>query len=202
MPLLSNAAADAAFATVIAAVDGVRTRSEITLQEAPSPKRLAPYSLTRTATVSISQEEIADGRLVILYDPQGQESWQGSWRVVMFASAELDEEMAEDPVLIDVGWTWLEEVLGERDLAIVAFGGTVTRTASHSFGSLAGRPAVGELEIRSSWTPVVDAPHPGLPSSDVPAILRAHVEAWLELLATISALGPEQDGVASFRRPN
>lgn len=195
-------AAEAAFAAVISAVDGVRTRSEITVAEAPSPKRLAPYSLTRTATVLVGGEEVADGRLVILYDPQGQEAWQGSWRVVMFASAELDEEMAEDPVLIDVGWTWLEEVLGERDLAIVAFGGTVTRTASHSFGSLAGRPAVGELEIRSSWTPVVEAPHPGLPGTEVPEILRAHVEAWLELLATISALGPVEDGVAPFRRPH
>ena len=119
----------------------------------------------------------------------------------MFASAELDPGMTEDPVLIDMGWTWLQEALGERDLAIAAFGGTVTRTTSQSFGSLEGRPATGELEIRSSWTPVVSAPHPQLSGAGAEAVIPEHAAAWLDLLALITSLEAPAEGVTRLNRP-
>jgi hypothetical protein len=108
--------------------------------------------------------------------------------------------MAGDPVVVDIGWTWLQESLGERDLAVGAFGGTVTRTASQSFGVLADRPATGELEIRASWTPVVEAPHPRLADGGTAVVVREHVAAWLDLLALMAGLEPYADGVARLER--
>ena len=77
---------------------------------------------------------------------------------------------------------------------------TVTRTVSQSFGTLSDRPASAELEIRASYTPAVDAPHPLLPRPTVGAIIREHVSAWLELLALITALEPVADGVTRLER--
>lgn len=184
------------FDAVADAVATLRTRPEIAVRAGPGPTKLAPFALSLNATVTIDQRECGDGRLVVLHDPAGQEAWSGSWRVVLFASAELDEEMAGDPVVVDIGWTWLQESLGERDLAVGAFGGTVTRTASLSFGVLADRPATGELEIRASWTPVVAAPHPRLADAGAAAVIREHVAAWLDLLALMAGLEPYPEGVS------
>jgi hypothetical protein len=159
----------AEFDSVAAALAQVATRPEITVRSMPAPAKLAPYALALNAEVVVAGSQVADGRLVILHDPYGQDAWNGTWRVVLFASAELDETMASDPVLNDMGWTWLQESLGERDLAVSSFGGTVTRTESVSFGTLGDRPANGELEIRASWTPLA-------------ADLRPHANAWADVL--------------------
>ena len=71
-------------------------------------------------------------------------------------------------------------------------GGTVTRTAGRSFGTLADRPAEGFVEIRASWTPV-EAEDTGEVLDD----LGRHVEAWVDLLAQASGLPPVVPGVAS-----
>lgn len=193
-------ASSADFEAVADELSRMSTRSEIAVRAAPGPTKLAPYALALNAEVALHGRQIADGRLVILHDPAGQEAWNGTWRLVLFASAELDEGMAGDPVLNDMGWTWLQEALGERDLAVSAFGGTVTRTDSASYGALADRPPTGELEIRASWTAVVQAPHPRLSGSATPAVIAEHVRAWLDLLALITSLEPLPDGVLRLDR--
>ena len=55
--------------------------------------------------------ELATGRLVLLHDPAGHEAWQGTFRVVTYVRAELEPEMASDPLLPGVGWAWLTEAL-------------------------------------------------------------------------------------------
>ncbi len=187
------------FDAVAAELAAMRTRPEIAVRANPGPTKLAPFALALNATVAVADTEIADGRLVVLHDPAGQESWNGTWRVVLFASAELEDGMADDPVMTDMGWSWLEEALGERDLAVGSFGGTVTRTASKSYGVLGDRGPTGELEIRASWTPAVEAPHPRLPSPDPAVVIREHVSAWLDLLALITALDAQTEGVAPLR---
>lgn len=193
-------ASSAEFEALAAELSQISTRPEIAVRGAPGPTKLAPFALALNAEVSVGGRQISDGRLVILHDPAGQEAWNGTWRLVLFASAELDEGMVGDPVLNDVGWTWLQEALGERDLAVSAFGGTVTRTDSVSFGTLAERPPTGELEIRASWTAVVGAPHPRIGRRGTAAIIAEHVRAWLDLLALITSLEPLPDGVARLDR--
>ena len=195
-----DAAASARFGAVATALARIETRPEISVRAAPGPAKLAPHALALTAEVQVAGRQIADGRLVILHDPAGQEAWNGTWRVVMFASADLDEEMAGDPVLNEIGWSWLQEALGERDLAVGVFGGTVTRTESASFGVLDDRGPAGELAIRASWTPVVDAPHPSLADPTTAAIIVEHVLAWLSLLELVTSLEPAPEGIVRLDR--
>lgn len=183
------------FDAVSEAIDGIAAPAGFQLGKVPAPKRLAPYAYAMTAEVEGADPDdlIADGRLVLLHDPAGQPAWNGAWRFVLFARASLEQEMAADPLLTDVGWTWLQESLGEHDLALVAFGGTVTRTTSQSYAAMADRPTEGQLEIRTSWTAALDRT---LGERYVPEVLRLHAVAWLELLGTMAGLEPaDQDGI-------
>ena len=158
-------------------------RPEVVLSEAAAPQRLAPWSVALSADVVLDGEEIASGRLVLLHDPAGHEAWEGTFRLVTFIRVELEAEMAADPLLPGVGWTWLLEALEDRGVRHCAVSGTVTRVASESFGAMASRPASAEMELRASWTPL---------DTD----LGPHLAAWSELLCTAAGLPPVSPDVA------
>ena len=88
-----------------------RLRPEIFSEEMPAPQRIAPYSAAITADVTVAGEDVGGGRLVLLYDPAGNDAWQGVFRCVAYARADIDPEMVTDPLLSAVGWTWLMESL-------------------------------------------------------------------------------------------
>jgi hypothetical protein len=155
------------------------------LEAVPAPQKLAPHALAMTADVL---EDAATGRFVLLHDPAGQEGWDGQWRCVTFARSAIDLEMASDPLLPEIGWTWLLEALKKNNCEFSAPSGTVTRVASASFGALADREEDSEMEIRASWTPT-DGEN-----------LLSHVNAWLELLAMAAGLEPIPQGVSSIAR--
>jgi hypothetical protein len=141
--------------------------------------------------VIIRGEEAGSGRFVVLHNPDGPDAWDGTFRVVTFARAALDPEMASDPMVTEVGWSWLMEALANQGAGHHSPSGTVTRVTSESFGAMADRPAAAELEVRASWTPDSDN-------------LVAHLTAWADLLATAAGLPPVPDGVValgSARRP-
>lgn len=175
-------AVPAAFQDAVNALVTARPRHEIQLDPLPAPKRLAPYAYALEAAVSLDDEEIADGRFVLLHDPAGQEAWHGTFRVVTMTRAELEPEMAADPLLPDVTWSWLTSSLEGRGVAYAAPSGTVTRASSHYFGGLAQRSSQAEIELRASWTPVVEQG-----SADI----AAHLAAWCELLCQCAGLPPE-----------
>ena len=146
----------AGFAKAVASLRPVRLRAEIRLAEAPAPQRLAPFAVALTADVTDTDgNDTATGRFVVLHDPAGQEAWQGSTRIVAYVRAELEQEMASDPFLADVAWTWLSEGLARRlpERGYRAVGGTVTRVTSECYGTMAGRSTVAHVELRVSWTP-------------------------------------------------
>ncbi len=174
------------FARAVRSLSQVRLRSEIRLAEAPAPQRLAPYAVALTADVEVDGEEVATGRFVVLHDPAGQDAWQGTTRVVAYLRALLEPEMAADPFLAAVAWTWLAEALSRRvPAASLALGGTVTRVSSESFGTMVGRPPVAHVELRVSWTPTRDD-------------LEPHLEAWGDALASAAGLAPLPPGVAAL----
>jgi hypothetical protein len=175
------------FARALESLRAVRLRPEISSDEAPAPQRLAPYSVALTADVVVADEELGSGRFVVLHDPDGHEAWEGTFRVVTFARAGLDPEMAADPLITEVGWSWLMECLAAHGLTVGAASGTVTRVASESFGAMADRPASAEIEIRASWTPEEDT-------------LGAHLAAWGDLLCTAAGLPPLPAGVVPLPR--
>lgn len=173
------------FARVLAALRDVRVRSDVRLTEVPAPTRIAPYAAALTADVVDPADpdgDLATGRFVLLHDPAAPETWDGTWRIVTFARAELEPELAGDPMLGAVGWSWLTDSLAGRNLRWAAEAGTVTRVVSESFGGLSDRKPGVEMEIRASWTPV----NGGLPE---------HLRAWADLLCTIAGIPPLPEGV-------
>ncbi|MDH4353336.1 MAG: DUF3000 domain-containing protein [Actinomycetota bacterium] len=176
------------FSRAMTSLRAVRLRPEVELDEAPAPQRLAPFAVALTADVVVHGDELATGRFVVLHEPDGHETWDGDFRVVTFARASLDVEMATDPVLTGVGWAWLLEALAEHGADFRAPSGTVTRVASESFGAMADRPATAELEVRASWTPLDDD-------------LGIHLAAWSDLLCTAGGLPPVPPGVVPLTQP-
>lgn len=175
------------FNRALQSLRGVRLRPEVSCDEAPAPQRLAPFAVALTADVIVGDDELASGRFVVLHNPDGHDSWEGTFRVVTFARAGLDPEMASDPLVTEVGWSWLMECLGAHDLAVTAASGTVTRVASESFGAMSDRPECAEIEIRASWTPDPD-------------VLGEHLRAWGDLLCTAAGLPPLPVGVVPLPR--
>ena len=174
------------FLDVVTRLRGTVLRPEVTLEEVPAPQRIAPFALALSADVVSDGDELATGRFVLLHDPSGPEAWQGTYRIVTFVRAGLESELGNDPMLGQVGWSWLEEALGTAGAAHTAAGGTVTRVVSETFGALAGPPPTVEIEVRASWTPLDD--------------VVTHLEAWSALLCTVAGLEPLVPGVATLRR--
>lgn len=128
-------------------------------------------------TLPLTGDDAASGRLIMLYDPDGQPGWQGTTRMVCYVTAELEPDLAADPLLAEVGWSWLTDALASHAPEHTALAGTVTQTSSTRFGTLAGPPPSAEVEIRASWTPTGDD-------------LAAHLAAWCALLASTAGLPP------------
>jgi hypothetical protein len=179
------------FAQALRDLRTVRLRPEVRLTEVPAPSRIAPHAVAMSAEVISSgpgeADELASGRFVLLYDPSGPEPWDGVWRAVTFARAVFDPELASDPMLGAVGWSWLKEALEHRSATHLADAGTVTRVVSESFAGLADRGATVEMEIRASWTPI--GPNLGV-----------HLQAWADLLCTVAGLPPLPEGVRALPR--
>lgn len=183
------------FKKAIALLANFKPRSEITLEEIPAPQKLAKFSYALSADVSNgligdAEAELANGRFVILHEPGGQDTWEGEFRCVTFMNADLESTEAQDPNLPEYGWNWLMKALGDTGCKIASPSGTVTRALSHSFGKLSTASDGGEIEIRASWTAIIDSA----------ADLTRHLEAWCNLLAEICYLQPIPEGVASFKR--
>src|SRR4051812_2892246 len=138
--MASPTAAPDAFTRAVAGLRAEATRPEILLEEIAAPQRLAPYSFALSATVLRSGDEVASGRLILLHDPAGHEAWHGDLRLVTLVTAELEPDMAGDPLLPAVAWTWLTDGLEQHAAAYTAIGGTITQTTSNRLRALA-RPA-------------------------------------------------------------
>lgn len=175
------------FEEIVAEIRAITSRAELILAEIPAPQKLAPFAFAMTAD---TVDESATARLVLLHDPAGQEGWAGAFRCVTFVRADVDNEMASDPMVANVGWSWLIEALDKFECRYVQPSGTVTRVASSSFGALGEREDDSEIEVRASWTP-----------TDSEALVD-HVLAWLELLERCAGLEPIPEGVTPLSRNN
>lgn len=172
------------FRRAVEAMAQARFRSELFVEELPAPQRIAPYASALSADVTVEGDDVGSGRIVVLHDPAGNDAWNGTFRCVAYARAEIDPDMVSDPLLGEVGWTWLVEALTHHEAGYHAPSGTVTCVSSESFGGMAAEPHTAQIEIRASWTPDGD--------------LGSHMEAWGELLCTACGLPPVPDGVATM----
>ena len=179
--LSAPAGLPAGFRRAVTGLTGVELRPEVVVSELPPPQRLAPYAVALHAVVVRAGEELAEGRLVILHDPDGQAVWEGDTRCVAYLQAGIDFEIASDPMLPSVGWSWLLDALDGAGAEHRAAGGTVTRTTSERFGALAEHPHAADVEMRASWSPVGE--------------LGPHLVAFGELLCSAAGLPPTPPGV-------
>jgi len=178
------------FRVAVAQMRAARLRPEVFCEEMPAPQRIAPFASALSADVTVDGDDIGTGRIVLLHDPAGNDAWEGTFRCVAYARAEIDPEMANDALLAEVGWSWLTEALDAHGAPYSHPSGTVTKVSSESFGGMAEEEASAQLEIRASWTP--------LPVEESTLDLAPHVEAWGELLCTAAGLPPVPEGVASM----
>ncbi|HEY9242506.1 MAG TPA: DUF3000 family protein, partial [Streptosporangiaceae bacterium] len=128
-------------------------RPELSFEDVPAPRTLAPFAAAMAATVLDGDTDIASGRLVLLYDPAGQDGWGGPLRIIVYVRADLDPEIAADPLIGQVGWDWLTEALDNRTAGYGQPSGTVTRVVTEGFGAKESEPAVTGFELRASWSP-------------------------------------------------
>ena len=182
-----------AFDKLIDHLRSITPRSEIILEEVPAPQKLAAYSFAFSADVSNgllgeAEDELASGRFVLLHEPGGQDTWEGEFRCVTFVRADVDPVMQEDPLLPEVGWSWFLESITNSGCKFNAPSGTVTRVSSASFGKLSPRHDESEMEIRASWSPIVEDPRD----------LTKHIEGWCNLIAEVSGLQPVPEGVSAI----
>ncbi len=183
-----NKAEPAPFRDAVAAMNSATVRAEIELGPIRPPQRLAPFSYALGAEVKQPELDMtaersddlageAFGRLILLYDPDGLDAWDGTTRLVAYIQADLDSQEAVDPLLPEVAWSWLADALAARAEHVTALGGTVTATTSVRYGDISGPPRAHQLELRASWT------------ATTPAI-ATQVEAFCEVLEHAAGLPP------------
>ena len=172
------------FAVAVGRVRAAAVRPEFTVDEGPAPQRLAPHAVALNAELAAADDDAVSGRFVLLHDPDGVDEWGGDFRAVVFVKSPIEEDLISDPMIHEVGWSWVTEALAMHGAVCDHLGGTVTRTAGQSFGSMAERPAEGYLEIRGSWTPIASGDEP------VEQEMDRHVSAWLSLLGLCAGLPP------------
>lgn len=163
-------------------------RPELSVEEIGSPQRIAPYSVAIGAEVSERGDDLGTGRLILLHDPAGNDAWQGTFRCVSFVRADVDLEMVVDPLLPEVGWSWLIDALETHGASYTEAAGTVTAVYSRGFGEMAGRDDRAEVELRASWTPLLDDDRG----------LGPHLRSWEELLCQVAGLPPLPEGVVAL----
>ena len=196
-----------------------RARPEIAFEKQPPPRKLAPYAAAIGATVHEPEAgrragtspgsefvhdpdaEIGWGSFVLLYDPAGQTGWAGPFRMIAYLRADLEQEIAADPLIGQVGWSWLTEALDARTTGYRLTSGTVTRVVTEGFGAKEEQPVATAFELRASWSPA--APGAGIPPAAQPAPpdLDGHLAAWCDALCAASGLPPLPAGVSALRPP-
>ena len=163
-------------------------RPEFSLEEVPAPQRLAPHSIALAVeAIDGDDEELAVGRFIVLHDPEGQDTWDGEFRVVSFVRAPIESDVVTDDLFDEVAWSWLTDALTDAGAQFRNASGTVTRTVSRSFAGLEDRSTETDLEIRASWSPDTED-------------LSLHLKAWLALVEKSSGLTPLPEGVTALSR--
>jgi Protein of unknown function (DUF3000) len=178
-----------------------QVRPELAVEEEPPPRRLAPRAYAIAATVladaipgeGSGDAEIGSGKFVLLFDAAGQAGWDGKYRIIGYVRAELEPEMTADPLINEVGWSWLTEALDARTSGYKMISGTVTTVVTKGFGGKEDEPTSTGFELRASWSPVI--------GDDSSPALDGHVAAWCDVVCTAAGLPPLAPGVAELRPP-
>ncbi len=174
------------FDQAVVAIDTMSWRPGVHVERIASPQRVAPHSIAIAADLKDGATTLSTGRLILLHDPLGNESWDGTMRLVTLVHADLDETMITDPLFAEAAWSWLTEALETHDARHRVLAGTVTASYGRGFGELTSNQSEGE--IRASWTPEL---------TNAEAIAH-HLRAWQDVLGHLGGRPPLPSGVVSL----
>ena len=195
-----------------------RARCEVDFDSQPPPRKLAPYAAAigatvhepgpgrgpgsaRSAVAHDADTEIGWGSFVLLFDPAGQAGWAGPFRMIAYVRADLEPEIAADPLIGQVGWSWLTEALDARTTGYRQVSGTVTRVVTEGFGAKQDQPVATGFELRASWSPGEPGPEGPAARHRAPPDFGGHLAAWCDALCAASGLPPLPAGVSALRPP-
>lgn len=170
----------AEFETALLSLREAALPRQVAIEEVPSPTRLAPWTAAlalRTHREDDADHPLASGRLVILYDPEEQIGWNGRFRLIGQMRAQIDADMAGDPLLGSYLWEVMHSCLEDAGAGYHDVNGTVTREISEAFGGLELRAGDLHVELRASWTPNTE-------------YLSEHLASWADLLVRTSGIAP------------
>jgi hypothetical protein len=109
--------------------------------------------------------------------------------VVVQVHADVEEEMAADPLLGEVGWSWLTGALDLHAPGYLAPSGPVTRVITEGYGAKEDEPPSTAFELRASWCPADD---------EFDDEVSGAVLAWADLLAAAAGLPPQPPGTRAL----
>lgn len=178
--------APAEFVRAATSLIAATVRAEVSVEIIPSPTRIAPHSAAVSGEVLASGNSESlhgTGRLILMHDPDQIAAWGGAFRIVCFAQAPLDSDIALDSMLSEVTWSWLTDALAASEAGYSNASGTATRVLSRGFGELADQGESAHIELRASWSPG---------GND----MSGHVQAWATLLCMLAGLPPTSDAVS------
>jgi Protein of unknown function (DUF3000) len=176
-------------------------RPELSFEDLPAPRKLAPFAVSFGAVARVEGAEVASGRFVLLYDPASQRGWSGPLRVIVYIRAEVEREIAEDPMIGEVAWSWLTEALQAGTAGYAEPSGTVTRVITEGFGTKRQEPPAIGFEVRASWSPVNEqepARAGADPGSAESGELAGHLAAWCSAVCAAAGLPPLAAGVTGL----
>jgi hypothetical protein len=184
----SPAQAPPRFVEALESIRRADVPQEVELDEIPAPTRAAAFAVALEACLPAADDssDTASGSFVLLHEPAGHIVWDGDFRIVTVAKADLEPELGADPFVAEVAWSYLAEALELESLMCSELAGTVTRTVSESFGSLKARGVKVGVEVRASWTPT--GPDVG-----------EQLTAWLRFLAHLGGVEFLPAGVTALR---
>lgn len=176
-----------AFANAAAQLRAASFRAELDVEEIAAPERIAPHAIAFACGVRRSATEhpagghgdidspYGAGRLVLMYDPESEHDWGAPFRLVTYAQAPLEPEIAVDPFIAQVAWSWLTDALETGKAEYTYLSGTSTKTLSSGFGTLESHGESAQIELRASWTPLGEN-------------FSSHASAWSELVCLLAGL--------------
>ena len=103
---------DSSFGRITDAIEAFGWHPRVQVEQIPAPQRIAPHAYAVEASVlTTADDEVGTGRLIVLHDPNGNQAWNGNYRCVSYARADVDLEMVTDPLLAEVGYETAEITL-------------------------------------------------------------------------------------------
>ncbi|MDO5736327.1 MAG: DUF3000 domain-containing protein [Propionibacteriaceae bacterium] len=176
------------FSRALSELHAMQWRPGLVVEEIGSPQRIAPHSIALSAEFFQDDDALGNGRLILLHDPAGNDSWGGTFRIVSYARADVDLDMVADPMLPDVAWSWMSDALEQHAATHHHLAGTVTASYGKAFGDMEGTENRAEVELRSSWTPQLGDDDP----------LVGHLRAWQDLLGMVCGSPVLPQGIFPF----